>query len=506
MNNLPKMITDIDNSALAKIDVVCFGHFNVLHPGHFRFLNFAAGKGKELCVILSDDIDFTYAEKQYYFSIQERSEALRNIGIVKHVITKGHLDLAYCLDIIKPKFFILGHEYERGRNFEHRNAIKKSKELGIKVIYHSGDQNLSSNFSIANRTLDNGFNDYSKRKFQQVCERRNIDLSRIAKKIKVARKIRSLVIGDLIVDDFVSSQPLGLSSEAPVVVVKELSKQSYIGGAGIVACNVAQLSAETHFLSVAGDDHSLKFAKSILQQFNVKSKIFIDENRPTTTKTRFIAGSQKLFRSSRLMDTDISTGMEDFLINEIENLGPLIDNIIVSDFVYGVITPRLISKIYEISQRFEINLYGDLQCSSQVGSILKLKDFDVIFPTEREARVALNNKDDGLEYISRQLFERAHCKNLILKLGSDGLIAYFKRDNGFIESEHFPALNQTPIDVSGAGDSVLAFISSAKTAGMSLFEASALGSVAAAVSVERMGNLPIDIDLVSEKLESLSIF
>ena len=104
MNNLPKIITDFDNSTLSKIDVVCFGHFNVLHPGHFRFLNFAAGKGKELCVILSDDIDFTYAEKQYYFSIQERSEALRNIGIVKHVITKGHLDLAYCLDMIKPKF------------------------------------------------------------------------------------------------------------------------------------------------------------------------------------------------------------------------------------------------------------------------------------------------------------------------------------------------------------------------------------------------------------------
>ena len=113
------------------------------------------------------------------------------------------------------------------------------------------------------------------------------------------------------------------------------------------------------------------------------------------------------------MDTDINTATEDLLIYEIENLGPLIDNIIVSGFVYGVITPRLISKIYEISQRFKIKLYGDLQCSSQVGSILKLKDFDVIFPTEREARVALNNKDDGLEFIARQLFERAHCKNLI---------------------------------------------------------------------------------------------
>ena len=504
MNKPPEIITDFDDSTLSKIDVVCFGHFNVLHPGHFRFLNFAAGKGKELCVILSDDIDFTYPEKQYYFSIQERSEALRNVEIVKHIITKGNFDLSNCLDLIKPKFFILGHEYERGRNFEHLNAIQKSQELGIKVIYHSGDQNLSPNFSIDNPKLNGELNDFSKRKFQQVCDRRNIDLSRISRKIQATKKIRSLVIGDLIVDDFISSQPLGLSSEAPVVVVKELGKKSYIGGAGIVACNVAQLSAETHFLSVAGDDNSLEFAKSILQQFKVNSKIFIDENRPTTTKTRFVAGSQKLFRSSRLMDTDINITMEDFLIDEIESLGPFVDNIIVSDFVYGVVTPRLISKIYEIAQRFEIKLYGDLQCSSQVGSVLKLKDFDVIFPTEREARIALNNKDDGLEYLARQLFARANCKNLILKLGSEGLISYYKRDNGFIESEHFPALNENPVDVSGAGDCVLAFIASATTSGMTLFEASALASIAASVSVEIMGNLPVNINLVSERLKSLS--
>ena len=128
-----------------------------------------------------------------------------------------------------------------------------------------------------------------------------------------------------------------------------------------------------------------------------------------TTKTRFIAGSQKLFRSSRLMDTDINTTLEDRLISELENLAPSIDNIIVSDFVYGVVTPRIISKIYEISQRFGVKLYGDLQCSSQVGNILKLENFDVIFPTEREARI-LNNKDDELKYISRKLFERAKCK------------------------------------------------------------------------------------------------
>ena len=200
--------------------------------------------------------------------------------IVKLVVSKGTLDLSSCLELIKPEFFILGHEFERDRNFEHRNVIKKSRELGIKVIYHSGDQSLNSNFFAGNPISGIGYNDFSKESLRKACDRRNINLNEISKKIINPSTIRSVVVGDLIVDDFISSQPLGLSSEAPVVVVKELNKTSYIGGAGIVACNVSLLSGQTHFLSVAGDDQSLNFAQSKLQQFNINTNIFIDENRP----------------------------------------------------------------------------------------------------------------------------------------------------------------------------------------------------------------------------------
>ena len=106
-----------------------------------------------------------------------------------------------------------------------------------------------------------------------------------------------------------------------------------------------------------------------------------------------MAGKQKLFRVSRLMDTNINFELENKLIRKIEKLAPLLDNIIVSDFVYGVITDRVLAKLVEVSAQYEIRIFGDLQCSSQVGNVLKFKNFDMIFPTEKEARIAINNKD-----------------------------------------------------------------------------------------------------------------
>ncbi|MGB2464264.1 MAG: PfkB family carbohydrate kinase, partial [Candidatus Puniceispirillaceae bacterium] len=241
-----------------------------------------------------------------------------------------------------------------------------------------------------------------------------------------------------------------------------------------------------------------------LAEYNVQAEIILDRNRPTTFKTRYMAGKQKLFRVSRLMDTDINVELEDQLIQKIEELAPSLDNIIVSDFVYGVITDRVLAKLMEVTAQHNIQIFGDLQCSSQVGNVLKFKNFDMIFPTEKEARIAINNKDDGLEFVSQTVFERSQCNNLVIKLGANGLIAYSKTEGGFIESEHFPALSINPVDVSGAGDSVLAAISTAITSGMNMLDAAALGCVVASCAVEMIGNCPIDANRATLRMEDIT--
>ena len=112
----------------------------------------------------------------------------------------------------------------------------------------------------------------------------------------------------------------------------------------------------------------------------------------------------------------------------------------------------------------------------------------MIFLPKKKLASQLTIRMMGLEYISK-VFE-LHRNNLVIKLGANGLIAYSKTEGGFIESEHFP-LSINPLDVSGAGDSVLAAISTAITSGMNMLDAAALGCVVASCAVEVLGNFPI---------------
>ena len=178
------------------------------------------------------------------------------------------------------------------------------------------------------------------------------------------------------------------------------------------------------------------------------------------------------------------------------------DNIIVSDFVYGVVTEGILAAIKDVAIKNKIKVYGDLQCSSQIGNVLKFRNFEAIFPTEKEARIALDNKDDGLEYVAQRMLERSNCQALVLKLGDGGFITYSKVIDGSVDRVHFPALSVRPVDVSGAGDSLLALMATSLAAGLGLHESAAIAAVAASISVETVGNSPVDPELLKTKLMS----
>ena len=93
-------------------------------------------------------------------------------------------------------------------------------------------------------------------------------------------------------------------------------------------------------------------------------------------------------------------------------MGPHLDAILVSDFVYGVVTLRILEEILDISRKHDVLVFGDLQCSSQVGNISRFQNFHLISPTEREARIALSNHDDGVEYVANLLMGKTKCTNI----------------------------------------------------------------------------------------------
>ena len=472
--------------------VLCYGHFDLIHPGHLRYLQYAKTLANNLVVALMSDKELN-GENQKSYLEDERAESVANLQIVDHVIVlNNELTLDCLIDIVKPKVLVLGKEFEQNQSEQINLAVNAVKNHG-KIVFHAGETHYFNANLLFKNVVDIEVN--SKNQLNKICKNYKITLRDIQKKLSNFSNSELVVIGDTIVDNYVACDAIGMSAEAPVLVVKELENREFIGGAAIVASHVAALGAKCHYISVVGeDDQSNMVSKSLIGQ-NIGVDLIVDESRPTTYKTRYMVENQKLFRVSRIKDHKISAEIEQKIIDKLTVLAPNIDGILVSDFIYGVITQNILDVIIELSKQFNIKLYGDLQCSSQAGKVSKFRDFDLITPTEKESRIALDDNESGVEWVATTLLKNTNSKNMLMKLGSDGFIAYSKN---LIDRQDFPALSVNPVDVTGAGDSLFAVMSVSLSSGANLIEASVIGTCMASLAVKDIGNTPITNDRLNQ--------
>ncbi len=191
------------------------------------------------------------------------------------------------------------------------------------------------------------------------------------------------------------------------------------------------------------------------------------------------------------------------MYEEIESCIDSCDLLVFSDFNYGCLPQDLVDKIINLCKNRNIFLAADSQSSSQEGDISRFKNMNLITPTEREARISIRNSDDGLVVLADKVVSASNAKNILLKLGSEGLLIYVsekeRKGNNF--TDRIGALNSSPKDISGAGDSLLITTSMVMALGGTIWEASCIGSLAAAIHVGRVGNTPLKS---KELLEELS--
>ena len=467
--------------------IVCYGHFNIVHPGHIRFLEFAKKQGDQLIVALLADKDLPNG---LYFSEEERAIGLFNTDLVDHIVILDNGDLSDLTNAITPDSLVFGKDMQKKYPPAIAKAIKILDVIGGSVIFHSGDIRYSNSRILADTPAF--IEEEKKNTFIKSCQNQKISKENLLKHIDNFSNKKILVIGDSIVDQYVACDALGMSAEAPVLVVKELGSKNYLGGAAIVAAHIKALGGECDFISISGNDELGVFLKTSLQKIGINAQILSDPSRPTTHKIRYMVDQQKLFRVSRLSDSFLGGELEDEIIDRINKASKSVDAIIVSDFVYGLISPKILIAIKALARNKKLYTIGDVQCSTQVGSASKFEYFSIISATEREVRMALNNQEGGLEEIANQLMQVTQCDSMLLKLGSEGFISYEAQDS--IDDpirEQFPALVASPLDLTGAGDSLLAAIALSTSVGASLMEASAIGASVAGLAVKKMGNIPV---------------
>ena len=176
-----------------------------------------------------------------------------------------------------------------------------------------------------------------------------------------------------------------------------------------------------------------------------------------------------------------------------------IDLVIFSDFNYGCLPQGLVDQIISSCNKHAVPMVADSQSSSQIGDISRFKNMMLITPTEHEARLAVRDSTSGLVVLAETLRNKANVNHVFITLGAEGVLVHSPdtEKNGLV-TDQLPALNNSPKDVSGAGDCMLISTAMALVAGANIWEAAFIGSVAAACQVSRVGNLPLTSNELKE--------
>ena len=491
---MPTQSLRLDDAALWQGCVLAYGHFNTIHPGHIRYLRHARGLGGKLVVALIGD-----GKSRYAFRQQERAEALTLLGIADAILLLEDDELNEAIEALKPEVLVLGNEFKN--KAEIQATLVQQRQQGGNVQFHAGDIHYATADLLSGSERD--LRQQRRVLFQAACRRQSIERGELVDAINSWGSTRLIVLGDTIVDQYAACEAIGMSAEAPVVVVRELEHKNFIGGAAVVAAHISALGAKCDFISVVGADSTAELVRQELADQAIGDGLSTDPSRPTTFKKRYVVENQKLFRVSRLEEHNLDADVEDQIIERLQKLAPKVQGIVVSDFVYGVVTPRILKVVHQLAEQHNLLLFGDLQCSSQVGSVTRFQKFSLLCPNEREARLALQDKDSGLEQLSRSLLQTTGSERLVMKLGPEGFIAYDRDPDGQISNQAFPALSVNPLDVAGAGDSLLALFATGLASGQAMMPTAALACCMAALAVETMGNTPISADALQRSIEEM---
>ncbi len=480
--------------------VLCHGKFEVMHPGHTRHLEWASRQGEVLFVTLAEDC----AEWTSSVQIDARLESLAALSMVDYVAKVHSLDATRSVATVKPDILVRGVEYRTfRRHFTEREKAELAK-YGGQLLFSSG----SAGFGQL-RSEDSNGNGRGSRQASvlNLIERQDIKITHLEEVLTAFSQLEIAVVGDCIVDEYIFCDPLGMSAEDPVIVVRPRSTERFVGGAAIVAEHAQSLGAKAHFFSVLGEDSASEFVREHAEKTGVGYHLFTDTSRPTTVKQRFLASQKKLLRVSYLEERAISESLADQILAALEERIENLDLIILSDFSYGVNSPQVRDAVCAMARKHGVKVTADVQCSSQIATVARYKNIDLITPTEREARMSLLDMDSGLTDIGLRLLDQTGNKDLIIKLGENGLmILHGLRENGVLKdarTEYLTSFADEVRDPMGAGDAMLAACSLALAAGADIFEASILGNVAAAVEVLRMGNVPVTRLQLESKLTGL---
>lgn len=314
------------------------------------------------------------------------------------------------------------------------------------------------------------------------------------------KKKRVLVIGDMVADEYLIGRPTRISREAPVLILELEQERIVPGGATNVGVNVDSLGGEVFLAGVVGDDSvGQKLRQAIDKLQMCQDGLITDRLRPTSTKTRVMAGSsqivqQHIVRIDRVDTSKICEKSKGQIIDYIKQMIPTMDAIVLSDYENGVMSADIIETCIVMAQAAKKIIVVDSH-----GSLLRFQHVTALTPNQPEAELTLGmtiRSQADLEQAGQALLHGSKAQGVLITRGSEGMSLFeLGKPSLHVPVYHLPHASEI-VDTNGAGDTVAATFTLALTAGASMAEAAYLANAAAALVVRRLGcasNTPEEI-------------
>jgi len=318
---------------------------------------------------------------------------------------------------------------------------------------------------------------------------------------EITRQLRDsniVVLGDVMLDEFLWGDVTRISPEAPVPVVDIRRESTHLGGAANVLANLLALGAQACVIGVIGDDFAGERIQSSVSEksaMQTDGLLIADKSRPTTIKTRIIAQQQMIVRADREHRTPVDAQTESRIIAAVKTALANAQALVISDYDKGVVTPRILAEILPAA-------YGRMAVLIDP----KIRNFDsyrpatLVTPNHHEALRLANLEEDSdaaLQTAARMIRARLGCDAVLITRGDRGMMLF----EGEREPVHVETAAREVYDVTGAGDTVIAMLAAALAAGASMTEAAVLANQAAGIVVGKLGTATASAEEVLSSFE-----
>lgn len=463
--------------------VQCHGVFDLLHPGHIQHFHEAKRLGDLLVVTLTPDRFVNKGPGRPVFNEKLRLDSLSALGDIDYVVLNDQADAVSAIQKVRPHYYVKGMEYSQadqdvtGKITEEKKAV----EAAGGAIYYT-DGIVFSSSSLLNQFFDPltpqvaEFMDLLKKQYSSEA---------VLRKIEALSDLKVLVIGDAIIDEYQYANPLGQSGKGLHMVARCKEKETFLGGSLIIANHVAQYCKSVTLVSSLGKEcpHLPFIQKSLDPRIDARF-VFLDETTSLVKKRYVLKDGNtitKLFETYTGHEESLNQQQTQQAIQWMQ--GDSYDLVLVCDFGNGFTNPEMIHSICQLD--------GFLALNAQINSgnrgynvITNYQRADYISVNEPELRLSAHDRQSSLSGLVSDISQIMNCQYLSVTQGVKGVYCAQPPQS----SIQIPAFTTYSVDRIGAGDSYLALSSLCLAKGYPLLFSGFIGSVAAAMSVQMIGN------------------